>query len=204
MSITYSCDHCEYKTTWKSSLKRHIDSIHRNVTNSCDQCKYETKWKGQLKRHIRSTHGNELELNAHNATNVESIHGSVTYSCDQCEYKAKYKGQLNRHIRSIHRNEHELNAHNATKGITSSDHCCLCPAHIKNYHNSPGTSFCIGCKQGCCRKCKQIHYKNETMKKVINLGFVVKSFSENEHICNDCLKDKVNEQLQMEGRKKIK
>ena len=42
------------------------------------------------------------------------------------------------------------------------------------------------------------------MEKVVRFGFVVKNFSVKEHICNDCLKIKVNEQLKKEGRNTIK
>ena len=65
----YSCDQCDYKTTWKGSLKRHIDAIHGDVRYTCNQCDYKATQKGNLKRHI------------------DSVHGDVIYTCDQCHYK---------------------------------------------------------------------------------------------------------------------
>ena len=98
------------------------------------------------------------------------------YSCDQCNCSFKVKSNLLNHINKDHK-----------------VHCYQC-------NNSPRTSFCIGCRKDCCVKCKEIHRKKETMEQVINLGFVAKSFSAIEYICNDCLKEKVNEKLQKEGR----
>ena len=43
--VTYSCDQCVYKATWKSSLKTHIESIHSKVTYSCDHCGYKATHK---------------------------------------------------------------------------------------------------------------------------------------------------------------
>ena len=56
---------CNYKTTWKSKLKQHIESVHKNVTYLCDQCDYKGIQKSNLKQHI------------------QSVHGNITYPCDQ-------------------------------------------------------------------------------------------------------------------------
>ena len=54
VNLRHTCDQCNYKTTNKGHLNRHIDSVHGNVRYSCDKCDYKAKRKGHLKRHIDS------------------------------------------------------------------------------------------------------------------------------------------------------
>jgi len=37
-NVRYSCNQCDFKATWKQSLKEHIDSVQENVQCSCNQC----------------------------------------------------------------------------------------------------------------------------------------------------------------------
>ena len=84
----YPCDQCNYKTTQKGHLKRHIQSIHEGVKFPCDQCKYKATFKGNLLLHKRAIH--------------ESIKYFNKYPCDQCDYKTTRKQQLLKHIKSRH------------------------------------------------------------------------------------------------------
>ena len=51
-----SCPHCEYKSTEKGSLQRHIKSVHEGKKFPCPQCEYKATVKGDLQRHIKSVH----------------------------------------------------------------------------------------------------------------------------------------------------
>ena len=48
----YQCDQCNYKTTNKQSLARHIKSIHGGITYDCSHCVS----KESLSRHVKSIH----------------------------------------------------------------------------------------------------------------------------------------------------
>ena len=51
-NVRYSCNRCDFKATWKQSLKEHIDTVHEKVQYSCNQCDYKVTTKKYLKRHI--------------------------------------------------------------------------------------------------------------------------------------------------------
>ena len=51
-NVKYPCDQCEYAATQKTSLKRHIESVHCKITYPCDYCEYVATQKSALKRHI--------------------------------------------------------------------------------------------------------------------------------------------------------
>ena len=74
--VKYPCDQCDYKATWKHSLKRHFKSKHVGVKHACDQCDHKATQRSDLFIHIISEHE------------------GVRYSCDQCDYKAKAKKYL--------------------------------------------------------------------------------------------------------------
>ena len=53
----FKCDICDYICSFKSNLKRHIDSVHGNKEPcKCDICGYSYFQKGDLKKHIESVH----------------------------------------------------------------------------------------------------------------------------------------------------
>ena len=55
--VQFCCDQCDFKSKWKGSVKKHIDSVHIDMRYSCDQCDYKAAQKGTLDRHIDSVHG---------------------------------------------------------------------------------------------------------------------------------------------------
>ena len=71
------CAQCGHKTTCNECLKRHIESIHKNVNYLCIKCEYKVTLMTNLKQHVESTHGN------------------ISYPCDLCEYKVTRKQNLN-------------------------------------------------------------------------------------------------------------
>ena len=79
----------------KKSLKRHNESIHKNVTYSCDLCIFKTTRKYSLKYHIESRH-----LEQH----IKSIHKNVAYPCEKCDYRTTSQLHLKWHIQSKHEN----------------------------------------------------------------------------------------------------
>ena len=102
LTVTHLCHYCDFKTSWKSSLKRHLRAIHQNISYPCDYCNFKTSWKASLKQH------------------TESLHKKITYPCDRCNYKAKRRNDLkkhthNRHKEIIHTGDQQQNKSNTMR-----------------------------------------------------------------------------------------
>ena len=83
----HQCHICNFTTAQKSGLKMHIDSVHNQLKpHECPICDYTTTQKGNLKLHIDSIH---KELKPH--------------KCPNCDYTTSQKGNLKLHIDSIHK-----------------------------------------------------------------------------------------------------
>ena len=51
-----SCDHCAYKTTKESHLKRHMKARHEGVCYSCKHCEFTALQKSDIETHIKTLH----------------------------------------------------------------------------------------------------------------------------------------------------
>lgn len=136
----YDCDQCDFQTLIKSSLRMHIEAIHRGVRYKCDQCDFQAAQKGRLKQHRQSKHeGVQYSCDECNykasrkdilKAHIESVHEGVKYPCNKCEFQATRKSKVNEHIKSIH------------DGIRYACHLCDYQSikhgnlekHIKNVH----------------------------------------------------------------------
>ena len=78
------CHHCDYKTTSRTYLKVHIDSIHRKIKHPCPECGKLFSQKSSLYLHKKN------------------IHDGVKYQCDFCDHKAGTKGNLRLHTSNVH------------------------------------------------------------------------------------------------------
>ncbi|XP_039281107.1 histone-lysine N-methyltransferase PRDM9-like isoform X2 [Nilaparvata lugens] len=78
----FSCDLCDYKATNKSHIITHLRTHTEERPFTCDFCNYKAKLKSSLIRHLR-THTGERH-----------------YGCDLCDYKATHKSNLTRHLMS--------------------------------------------------------------------------------------------------------
>ena len=61
-AILHLCGECEYKSTTKSSNKKHTETKHESVHYKCKKCDYQTKRKQSLNQHIKSIHVAEGEV----------------------------------------------------------------------------------------------------------------------------------------------
>ena len=90
-SNCYPCKYCEYKTSYKTHLKKHKESvqcdyhgtkqsheksIHEGAKYSCDKCDYHATKQSNLKTHKKS------------------IHEGVKYSCGKCDYQVADRSNL--------------------------------------------------------------------------------------------------------------
>uniref|UniRef100_A0A1E1WNY7 C2H2-type domain-containing protein n=1 Tax=Pectinophora gossypiella TaxID=13191 RepID=A0A1E1WNY7_PECGO len=121
----FSCQHCNYKSKWPMSIKRHISIVHEGRTLrkpkpgnfSCDLCSYTTNYKWNLSSHKRKhklekqykcRHCHYESAYRHNYLKHCKTHDdkaafeSEVFSCDKCPFQTKYKGHIQRHLAKIH------------------------------------------------------------------------------------------------------
>ena len=61
-SQCFQCDLCHFSTSYKSSLKNHVATIHIGSKDyKCDQCSFASCVKSELNRHVKRMHQNDLE-----------------------------------------------------------------------------------------------------------------------------------------------
>ncbi|KAJ8913681.1 hypothetical protein NQ315_007398 [Exocentrus adspersus] len=120
----FNCDRCDFKSTLKVCLKRHMP-VHRSPLDiewyECDLCDYKSILKVNLKRHTMSVHKTSLSiewLKCHLCDykskdwkqkeslrkHVQLVHKNpsqmVWFKCDSCDYKTNWRGNLRRHVLS--------------------------------------------------------------------------------------------------------
>jgi len=79
----HNCNQCDKKFSQKSSLKKHIQTVHEKLKPyACDQCDLKFGEKCSLNRHIKGVH--------------EKL---KPFSCNQCDYKCGQKADLKKHIK---------------------------------------------------------------------------------------------------------
>ena len=130
----FKCNICEYKSGRKSTLKRHIKTVHEGIKDfKCSICEYKTGIKTDLKKHIESVHerikpfqcstcdyktGIKKDLKRH----VESVHeGIKPFKCQICQFESASKSYLKRHINSVHEDKKDESVKNESKNNESKE-----------------------------------------------------------------------------------
>ena len=88
----HNCESCEYKTSDKGNMKKHINSIHNNLVYPCSLCEYKASASQSIKNHMIS------------------IHNQGVLICSQCSEKfgsQNAKKRLKQHMINIHNFIHE-------------------------------------------------------------------------------------------------
>ena len=78
------CVICFASFTTKASLKKHEDSIHKNITFGCPDC------------------GKQFKRNDHLRNHINNVHKGIRYKCDQCDKKFTETSSRNIHDRAVH------------------------------------------------------------------------------------------------------
>ena len=81
----FRCEYCDYATSGKWSLLKHIKAIHVQIKNDHGTCEFTASEKGQITKHIKDVH--------------DKIRDNI---CDQCNLSTSDKGSLRKHSKSVH------------------------------------------------------------------------------------------------------
>jgi len=113
----YNCKHCEYITSEKSQVIKHVAITHKKVKSKVHKCKYCSYFcddLGVIKDHIKENHSDlkpyscdlcpfkakdKRALDHHVVSNHDQ---SKAYLCEHCSYSTPSKGRLTCHIKAVH------------------------------------------------------------------------------------------------------
>ena len=79
------CNQCQYASSVKSSLRRHLKMHSGEKPNKCNQCDFASSQKSQLNTHLK-THS-----------------GEKPNKCNQCDYASSQEGNLRKHFKIVER-----------------------------------------------------------------------------------------------------
>lgn len=166
-----SCEQCDYMTTNKKNLNKHIVSNHEGICFPCEQCNYKGTTKQNLKSHFEAQHEGirypcdqckyQATLKANLKTHMASQHGGFLYCCEQCDYMTNNKYYLKSHMTT-----HEGETFQKKKKIKTED-------KLRRRIESQNMSKVI-----CCTICE---YKT-TKKSALNKHLKVHQQSSNRQI----------------------
>jgi hypothetical protein len=84
--VLHKCPYCNFSSPLKSSMTRHIESVHDKITDfKCPHCDYSSSQKANVSRHIKQIHDQVLDQ-----------------KCPDCNYITALKFNLDAHIQAVH------------------------------------------------------------------------------------------------------
>lgn len=166
------CSECEYLTTNRVSLKRHIRRKHQSGVFTCDSCDFTTTQPGNLDLHMRNhrvellqcTHCNYSTTHSGHMNTHMRKHAGTLLQCDQCDYVTAYANELKIHVRkhtgellqcdqcdftSIDSRNLKVHMRKHTGDLLRCDTCSYSTAHTgnMNIHMRKHTGEQFECKQ---------------------------------------------------------
>ncbi|KAL3276116.1 hypothetical protein HHI36_020836 [Cryptolaemus montrouzieri] len=150
----YQCSHCDFRTSRKGSLLFHMNGVHLGLKNhKCSQCDYQTAEKGNLTKHIKRVHL-----------------GIKNYKCNQCDYQETHESNIKVHIRNVHLGDKNYKC----------DHCDFQASHKKNLKvHIENVHLSI------CQECDQCDYQ-ATSKRNLKLHIESVHVGLNLYKCSHC------------------
>ena len=151
----FKCEKCDYKTDVKSSLNRHIKSVHDGVKDIlCPDCDFKCSFNGNLKQHIKSIHTKikdfecdicDFKCNSKNylTKHINRVHHEIRdFKCSKCDYKFKSNSHLKRHIKTVHNKIKNIKCGSCEYICSNNSHL---KHHIKAVHNKIKNFVCLDC-----------------------------------------------------------
>ena len=84
-----SCAQCDYTTTSKTMLERHVSATHEQNRDQCAQCDYTATSKDVLIQHMSDQHSQIME------DSIKEMR--VRFACDICQYRTTSEAVLQQH-----------------------------------------------------------------------------------------------------------
>ena len=105
----FQCEKCDFSTTWKCSLTKHLEKVHNHGTiNSqyiCDKCGFSTKFSRAYKKHLMSLKiSGKCEIPDQNQNSNHSKQNEPI-KCPHCSYTRTQRSKVLNHIKSVHEDE---------------------------------------------------------------------------------------------------
>lgn len=148
--IKLGCHRCDYKSSHRNALERHIQAVHDKVKlYECDRCDYKTGHSSALKRHVGKLHEKSSQL---------------IFACDNCDYHTVHKSALKRHVANRHQQASQVR-HQCSVCEYSTTYEFALERHISTVHLKEGSFECSLCeyntvhKHALDRHIKMVHKK---------------------------------------------
>ena len=112
-SVMYSCDICNYKSSWKRDFTRHMTFVHDKGNlplQTCDICEFSTVNPNVLKQHMAVHYEKQFQCevcktefttSAALRQHMETFHNGELMKCDLCGFETRQKSAFDRHW-SVH------------------------------------------------------------------------------------------------------
>ena len=110
---TFNCEQCDKIFRAKTSLKKHIESIHDKIKYDCDQCEFQAKRKEYLHKHMRYVHEGIIDhhcpicskgfmMSSDVKLHMKVNHEGVKQKCVLCQKEFTSKQAVKNHILAFH------------------------------------------------------------------------------------------------------
>ena len=106
------CEECDYKTSRRSNLTRHIRTAHSMLRFHCEVCEKSFSDNCSLSRHVATAHtkssyscsfcGFSATRPSNLKVHIEAVHSPATHRCDLCDYVGGTNQSLRRHKANRH------------------------------------------------------------------------------------------------------
>ena len=155
----FHCEQCEYKTSRKCDLNKHIKQVHEKIKDvECPSCEFKCSTKSQLNQHIKQVHDKIKDVHCPTCEfkcttqgqlkiHIKAVHDKIKdVHCPTCEFKCSTKGDLKNHIKAVH--DKIKDVHCPTCEFKCSAQSDL-KAHIKAVHDKIKDVNCPSCEFKC-------------------------------------------------------
>ena len=131
----YKCKKCNYKTKFKSRLKKHVYYVHSRAEDiqwhECTECPFKSKYKVSLRRHFSVKHADKEKIK--------------WYECEKCPYKTKHHSNFSYHVISTHVSEEEVQWYECANCSYKSKSKQYLIRHISGRHSDIRSFQCENC-----------------------------------------------------------